>query len=50
MDADERTSLEYALKVIVAHLLHSGNDYMEGACLVDGRMLKVRIQFKEIIE
>lgn len=47
MPSDE---LKKALAVVLEELMKNGNNFLEGAALADGRLFKVRIQIREVIE
>lgn len=39
-----------AFRIIFLELMAKGNNYMEAGLMADGRLFKVRIEVKEIIE
>lgn len=42
--------LKKALAVVLQELMKNGNNFLEGAALADGRLFKVRIEIREVIE
>lgn len=42
--------LKKALAVILQELTNNGTNFIEGAALADGRLFKVRIMIKEVVE
>jgi len=47
---EDKTTVEYAVKVIMFRLMQTNSNYMEGACMVDGKLMKFRVEIKELIE
>jgi hypothetical protein len=48
--SDIPDELKEALTLILRILMANGNNFMEGAALADGRLFKVRIEIREVIE
>lgn len=42
--------LKKALATVLEELMKTGNNFMEGAALADGRLFKVRIMIREVVE